>query len=235
MATKYKLFGVLQNGDKRALFNGATFSQKQNAIKRLEAAANKNKLSEFKQILFQEIKFFERGPNVAKWPDGQTTDITFDVMDGKIPLEKIKSVLIKPRVVVKKSEKFVRYSYIEKYAIAHRSSVKYLPKNVDVVDFIKRLQNLNFKYLNCVLLMREVFDTDTNDAIFYEQMLYNPAYLLHDMSGITIGALNTKQNTTIRYINKRDLPITKTILNHWLDDFNKINPKLVKFLKQNER
>ncbi|MFQ6760241.1 MAG: hypothetical protein ACLRFM_02490 [Alphaproteobacteria bacterium] len=234
MATKYKLFGVLQNGDKRALFNGATFSQKQNAIKRLAAAANKNKLSEFTKILFQEIKFFERGPNVAKWPDGQTTDITFDVMDGKIPLEKIKSVLIKPRVVVKKSEKFVRYSYIEKYAIAHRSSVKYLPKNVDVVDFIKRLQNLNFKYLNCVLLMREVFDTDTNDAIFYEQMLYNPAYLTHDTMGVVMGSLRDT-HTTIRYINKRDLPITKTILNHWLDDFNKINPKLVKFLKQNER
>lgn len=240
MATKYKIFGVMPNGDKHGLFDGAVFVQKQHAIKKLATASNKNELSNFEKIAFQEIKFFEHGPRADIWPDGQTVEFYFDIVDGKIPLEKINSVLIKKRTFSPKHDTIVRYSYIEKYAITKRASVKNLPKNVDVVDFIQRLQKLDFKYLNCVLLTREVFDTNTKESTYYEQMLYNPAYMTHDTMGVMMGSLRdvfttTHAHTTIRYINKNDLPITKNILNNWLDNSDKINPKLIKFLGQNER
>lgn len=234
MATKYKLFGVLQNGDKCALFNGATFSQKQNAIKRLEAAANKNKLSEFTKILFQEIKFFERGARAAAWPDGQTTDITFDVMDGKIPLEKIKSVLIKEHKKDAEKNTSVRYFYETNYPYLEKMQKFDLAKNVTPLDFVKHLRNVKFGSLSFVLLTRETTDLTRGDKSYREIMLYNITHPGYDMVRV-IESYIGGDIPDIRYINKNDIPMSENMVKNWVKTPDNIPTKLVKFLRQNER
>lgn len=231
MAVSYRCLGVT---DEDILIACKSFSTIGALLNYLRKQSEKSAFLPYKKIVIEKTQTFATGPNAALWPDGQVSKNYFNVVDGKIPLEKINSVLIKKRVVAPKHDTIVRYSYIEKYAITKRTSVKNLPKKVDVVDFVQRLQKLDFHYLNCVLLVREVFDVITKKSIYYEQMLYNPAYITHDTMGVIMGSLRDA-HTTIRYINKHDLPITKNILNHWLDDSDKINPKLIKFLGQNER
>lgn len=234
MATKYKLFGVLQNGDNCPLFDGATFSQKQHAIKKMETASNKDKLSGFTKIIFQEIKFFERGPNAAAWPNGQTKNTIFDITDGKIPLEKMKSVLIQEHKKDTQKNTSVRYFYETNYPYLEKMQKFDLAKNVTPLDFVKHLRNVTFGNLSFVLLTREATDLTSGKKSYREIMLYNIKHPGYDMVRV-IETYIRNDIPDVRYINKNDIPMSENMVKNWSQMPDNIPTKLIKFLGQNEQ
>ena len=226
MALSFKCIGVLENGDKKPLFNGKSFTQFLLLFKRLETALKHNRLLPYKQIIIEKTETFARGPKAVLWPDGHKLQVLFSVDNGNIDINKLDKAFMQHRTPTEKT-KVVRYFYEEKYAVGRNPAAKCLPRDVDAVIFIEKLKHISFDKLNCVILCRETTDTKTKDQTCVELMLYNPKYM-YDTKNVIIGSKHAAQLKT-RPIYKRDLPFTSHIIHEWVENPEKISQNLIRF------
>lgn len=232
MAVSYKCFGVTDDGIKKVLFNGKTLKNKTELVSCLDNASMTRNFLPYIKIIVEKTQTFASGSKAALWPNGQTSQTFFDVVDGCIDIEKVKSAFVK-RETKKSSNKTVRYFYSEKYSVGRDPVTKALPKNIDAEQFVAQLKNIDFKNLNCIIILKTVVNNDTRNSTYIERMLYNPAFMYNSYTMI-IGSVYAKPVQT-RDIQENDLPFTKTILNNWIENPETISKKLIRFFNHNAR